>query len=410
VRIYIPNSAFLGNIDPFFRGFDPSSRDVLQITANEKWISVHPIVLSMIAALGLTVKPGNIQCEKLEAASKHYLVRMGLFKILNVFSEISIVEHEAAGRFIPITQIRTSDELTKFITEMIPLLHLEAEQARTLGYIVSELVRNVLEHAEAEQGAILCAQYYKKSNAIRIGIADTGVGIKTTINRSWPAKTDLEAIQLALTPGITGTTRREGGTEQNAGAGLFFIKSIASVNRDFFVIYSGNGFYKLLKKPPAKRLSLNADPFRDRHSIAEDLPTWRGTLVGVDITLDQTEEFSILLEVIRKTYSMAVKERKKARYKKPIVIFDKAGEFAENKDIARDIRVREILPALEKNEDVTLDFQRVGAATQSFVHALISDVLRKYSDDALDRISFKSCNETVKQIISIVVDYMQEGS
>lgn len=271
----------------------------------------------MIAALGLTIKPGSIHCEKFEAKSKHYLVRMGLFKILNVASDIHVVEHEAAGRFIPITQIRTSGELTKLITEMIPLLHLKPEQAKTIGYIVSELVRNVIEHAEAPNGAILCAQYYKKSNSIRIGIADTGVGIKATINRSYSAKSDLEAIQLALMPGITGTTRREGGTEQNAGAGLFFIKSIASVNRDFFILYSGSGFYKLLKKTPSLRLRLNADPFRDRHSKDDNLPSWNGTVVGVDITLDQTEEFSLLLDAIRKTYSAAVKERKQTRYREP---------------------------------------------------------------------------------------------
>ncbi len=318
MKIHLPNSAYLGNIDPFLKGFDPSSPDILEITANHKWISVHPLVLAMIAALGLTIKnTKNIHCEKFEARSKHYLVRMGLFKILNIASDINVMEHEAAGRFIPITQIRTSDELTRFITEMIPLLHLEPEQAKTIGYIVSELVRNVIEHARSENGALLCAQYYKKSNSIRIGIADTGVGIKTTINQSYSAETDLKAIQLALWPGITGTTRREGGTAQNAGAGLFFIKSIASVNRDFFVIYSGNGFYKLLKKPAAsKRLSLNADPFKDRHSEEDNMPLWRGTVVGIDMTLDQTEEFSLLLDAIKQTYSAAVRERKKARYKK----------------------------------------------------------------------------------------------
>ena len=94
---------------------------------------------------------------------------------------------------------------------------------------------------------------------------------------------------------------------------------------------------------------------------------------------------------------------------KTIIIFDRAGAFAENKDVARDIRRREIAPAMEKNEDIVLDFERVDAATQSFVHALISDILRKYGGDALDRISFKSCNETVRQIIGIVVDYMQES-
>ncbi len=317
MRIHLPNSAFLGNIDPFIRGFDPSQPDRLEITANDKWIAVHPSVISMVAALGLKVGPAGIACQKFEARSSHYFVRMGLFKLLGIPTDIAITEHEPAGRFIPLTQIRTSDELTRFITEMIPLLHLEAEQAKTIGYIVSELVRNVLEHAETMHGAILCAQYYNKSNSIRIGIADAGLGIRATITRSHSAETDLDAIRLALMPGITGTTRREGGTEQNAGAGLFFIKSIASVNRDFFVIYSGAGFYKLLKKSAGRRLRLQADPFQDRHSSDGNMPSWPGTVVGVDITLNQTEEFSRLLDAIRETYSSAVSERRKQRSRRP---------------------------------------------------------------------------------------------
>lgn len=317
MKIHIPNSAFLGNIDPFVRGFDPGDPQCLEITANDKWISVHPAVLSMIAALGLTVKPERIKCQPFEAASGHYFVRMGLFKMLGIPPGIVIREHEPAGRFIPLTQIRTADEQTRFITEMIPLLHLEPEQAKTLGYIFSELIRNVIEHADADNGAVLCAQYYKKSNSIRVGIADTGSGIRSTITRAHPAKTDLEAIRLALMPGITGTTAKEGGTEQNAGAGLFFIKSIASVNRDFFVIYSGTGFYKLLKNASARRKRLNADPFVDRHSASADMPAWQGTVVGVDITLDQTEEFSRLLDAIRDTYSTAVRERRLESRKKP---------------------------------------------------------------------------------------------
>lgn len=94
---------------------------------------------------------------------------------------------------------------------------------------------------------------------------------------------------------------------------------------------------------------------------------------------------------------------------KRIIIFDRAGAFAENKDVARDVRIQEIIPALEKNEEVIVDFERVDAATQSFIHALISDLLRKYGSEALDHVAFKSCNNTVKKMIGIVVDYMQEG-
>lgn len=316
MKIHLPNSAFLGNIDPFLRGFDESHPDTLNITANKKWISIHPVVLSMIAALGLTVDPTKISCEKLEAGSKHYLARMGLFDFLKIESDIKITEHEPAGRFIPLTQITNSQQLTQFITDMIPLLHLEKKQSETICHIITELVRNVLEHAHSKHGAILCAQYYKKSNAIRLGIVDTGVGIKKTINFSYPTSTDLEAIQLALTPGITGTTKREGGTEANAGAGLFLIKSIASVNRDFFMLYSGHGMYKLLKRKQDSKIQLHADPFADKHSKEENLPYWKGTAVGIDITLDQTQEFGFLLDFIWDTYKQAIKERKKAKYKK----------------------------------------------------------------------------------------------
>lgn len=92
-----------------------------------------------------------------------------------------------------------------------------------------------------------------------------------------------------------------------------------------------------------------------------------------------------------------------------IHIADEAGSFAENKDIAREIRIQKILPAIERGEEVVVDFSNVDLATQSFVHAMISDLFRKYGSDILDKITFKSCNETTKKMINIVIDYMQES-
>ncbi len=316
MKIHLPNSAFLGNIDPFIKGFDPTNPGILEITANQKWVFLHPVVLCMVAALGEGIDPKKIKCENIIARSGHYLERMGLFKTLKIPSQKKISEHDPSGRFIPLTRIRNSDELGNFLKEIVPLLHLEPKHAEPLKYIVSELVRNVLEHAKVDTGAVVCAQYHAKSNTIRIGIVDGGVGIKKSINRSYNATTDLEAIKLALMPGVTGTTKREGGSEQNAGAGLFFIKSIAHVNQNFFMIYSGNAMYKLLKRDEKKTLVLRADPHLDRHSEESKLPQWNGTVVGVDISLDTTQEFTSLLDLIRDTYARAIKQRKKARYKK----------------------------------------------------------------------------------------------
>ncbi|OGD97612.1 hypothetical protein A3A49_01675 [Candidatus Curtissbacteria bacterium RIFCSPLOWO2_01_FULL_38_11b] len=95
--------------------------------------------------------------------------------------------------------------------------------------------------------------------------------------------------------------------------------------------------------------------------------------------------------------------------KKPIsiIVYKTAGNFAENKDVARKIRQDRIIPALEKSQEVILDFQKVESTTQSFIHALISALFRNYGDDVLDRITFKNCNETVKKLINIVIEYMQ---
>lgn len=73
--------------------------------------------------------------------------------------------------------------------------------------------------------------------------------------------------------------------------------------------------------------------------------------------------------------------------------------LAETKDEAKRIRVNELLPALERGEIVTLDFSKVGFATQSYVHALISEAIRRYGDQAFDLLRFKGCSEEVQQVV-----------
>ena len=90
-------------------------------------------------------------------------------------------------------------------------------------------------------------------------------------------------------------------------------------------------------------------------------------------------------------------------------VFDWVGEFAEDKDKARDIRIKQIVPALDKGWSVILDFRGVNLATQSFVHALISEVIRTYGTNVLDQVLFKNCNDNLRALINIVVDYTQWG-
>ncbi|MBX3112753.1 MAG: STAS-like domain-containing protein [Fimbriimonadaceae bacterium] len=94
---------------------------------------------------------------------------------------------------------------------------------------------------------------------------------------------------------------------------------------------------------------------------------------------------------------------------KTVFMAELAGSFAENKDIARSIRIVQVEPALEAGEEVVLDFQGVTGATQSFVHALISEPIRRFGDDVFDRLLFKNCAPVVQEVVRTVADYMLES-
>lgn len=91
-----------------------------------------------------------------------------------------------------------------------------------------------------------------------------------------------------------------------------------------------------------------------------------------------------------------------------IVLAPETGDFAEDKDLAATIREHNIRPALREGRKVEIDFTGISLTTQSFVHALISDLLRSHGEDFLNKVEFKGCTAGVKGIIETVVQYSLE--
>ena len=92
-----------------------------------------------------------------------------------------------------------------------------------------------------------------------------------------------------------------------------------------------------------------------------------------------------------------------------IKLFQITGSFAEDKDAAAKLRREKILPTLEGEGSIEIDFTGITLTTQSFIHALISEALRKHGEAALSRISFKKCGTGPKGIIETVVQYVLEA-
>jgi anti-sigma regulatory factor (Ser/Thr protein kinase) len=191
VKLRFPNSASLHNIVAFIKSIDPSSPEVFELETHNKWVHVHPVVLAMAAcaASKTSQMDGQFKGEIPDILSINYLTRMGLFDFVKLQPPRIIREHEEAGRFIPLTQIRSTSELKNAIANLVPLLHAPAEVADPIKYVFSEMVRNAMEHANSSVGAFVAAQYYAESQRIAIGIADAGIGIYEHMRQFHPVET-----------------------------------------------------------------------------------------------------------------------------------------------------------------------------------------------------------------------------
>jgi pyruvate-formate lyase len=83
----------------------------------------------------------------------------------------------------------------------------------------------------------------------------------------------------------------------------------------------------------------------------------------------------------------------------------KGTTIAEDKDEAGTFRDDVILPALAEGERVEIDFTKVEAATQSYIHVLVADAVRRYGDDIFGMIQFKGAAPGIKSLIATVFEY-----
>lgn len=314
-EFFVPNSVALRNFDTILNKntFGPWHREV-HVRFHPKYVAMHPVGLALMAALGDIWRKEGVELSGTldrNIRSIPYLQRMGLFKAMGFVQPSTFEEHEESGRFIPLRKIRSGAELEEFVKTIDPLLHTTRENSRVIKHVFSELIRNVIEHAGSGEGANVCATYNRNRRKISVGISDSGRGLFSSIVKSHPLKSDMDAILKALTPGVTGSTSRIGGNEQNAGAGLFFTKCIAQSTRNNFLIYSGSAYFKLLVTPADRPVRFNPDPTKDRHTKRTNLPSFAGTLVGLDIHIDDQEAFKDLIDRIGDAYQLGVTRSKK---------------------------------------------------------------------------------------------------
>ncbi len=134
-----------------------------------------------------------------------------------------------------------SEALVNLISANFPLSDDAKYEMRTH---INELMTNSFDHSKTNFGFYVCAQWYPAKKNLRISFADGGIGIFQSLRQSgqYPDITnDIDAIRLAIKPGIT--TREK----QLGGLGLDYIKKYVRKNNGTLTIVSGLGkvnFYK----------------------------------------------------------------------------------------------------------------------------------------------------------------------
>ncbi len=144
------------------------------------------------------------------------------------------------------------DELKSILTHKIidyaENLSLEEKEdlSEYLEYMISEMMGNVISHANSIHGGFVTAQYYPKEKKVQVVIIDGGVGFLSTLSKQFDVKNEGEAIQKALEKSVTGSNKYSpyNNAPKHAGLGLFFLSNILEVTQGKLVIISNNTIFK----------------------------------------------------------------------------------------------------------------------------------------------------------------------
>jgi hypothetical protein len=144
--------------------------------------------------------------------------------------------------------------------------------------------------------------------------------------------------------------------------------------------------------------------------VYRSIQGWLGTVVVLDFPVEGILDFSAIL----RTCGQLADE---ARRMSGPAGLDFVGEqadlgsifsiqvqnFVEDNQAAIRVREGDIRTRIERGEGVLLDFKDVRAPTQSFVHALLSEIFK--IPGSLARLSFVNCTPSAREVLKAVAAY-----
>jgi hypothetical protein len=273
--------------------------------------------------------------------------------------------------------------------------NLNLEYNKTFRYFLNEILYNTLEHGKNEQNIPSLLQFIlnDKTNELFFIVADIGIGIRHHLRQTYPnLSTDSQAILHAIKPQISGTFGRPNTgyeTKNNAGVGLYFSSKIVQKLKGDMFIVSGSGFVHI----------------SPNEIIAKELDNqWKGTFVYVKIKLGLIKELNFQKMLAEITKSIPKTEKVTEENNLYISVRNYFGKYAEDKDLAKKIRDKYILPALAENKTLTIDFEEIISAPHSLLNAMLATPIERLGLAAYKKIKIINASPDIRETLDFIFD------
>jgi hypothetical protein len=295
-----------------------------------------------------------------------------------------------ADRTVPLGRIAERSQIASMASNMARLVVPDSDGIylrEIVNYSLVELLRNVVQHSCDPLGGVAAAQMIPSEHgssgqaSVQIAVADLGLGIEATLAELHSdVKGDaLAAINKAMRPRISGTFREGAvGSFENAGLGLFFLSRITKLLKGRFLIAS--------RGAAISGSGSDEEGHLRQRSLAAEFP---GTLVVFEIPREIPEQFRSeqgIVSFIRENELRALAPDKGERIYWIQMVEPDAGTSVHRVLVSvgggdfksiRELVEKSILPAINAEVGVALDFLNVKFLTDSMAHELVGMAVRE---------------------------------
>jgi hypothetical protein len=275
-----------------------------------------------------------------------------------------------------------------------------------LQWALSEILDNVLRHAEAVEPGAVYSEYFPREHRLDVAICDLGRGIRASLGETVYLYSDGHAITQAIRRGVT---RSE---DIGQGNGLAGVVEIVKRNHGSLHIWTGDAVYRVVRGEEKGFLQIPKIPGTgvafslDTHVPVDLRDTWiagrgseflaAGALIG---TGSSTPPAIARPEVFTRQDSAAN-------------VIDIAQECTSTamRAPAERLRRRVLQEFSESTAPLILDFSSVENATSSFLDELLGRLARELGMDTFhQRFRITGMSDLVERMANVVIGQRVEG-